>query len=123
MLVGVVDELFVELPEADKPEAATPVDDAPPVVMPPEGALGELLLRRPLPRGPTLTMTSSNCSGVVSRPSVSSGSWKRCRDGAGGWPTWPAGASRFWPRRALATSMAFIRHDANFCGSSQTRML
>ena len=68
-------------------------------------------------------MMSPNCSGVVSRPSVSIGSCKDCVREAGGCPTWPAGASRFWLRTALATSLAVMLSDANFCGSSQARML
>ena len=43
--------------------------------------------------------------------------------GAGCWPSTPAGASRFWVRMALATSLAVMFSDASFCGSSQARIL
>jgi hypothetical protein len=72
---------------------------------------------------PTLTTMSPNCSGSVSRPRVSIGSWKDWPPDAGGWPIRPAGASRFWLRMALATSLAVMFKEANFCGSSQARML
>ncbi len=72
---------------------------------------------------PTLTMISPNCSGSVSRPRVSMGSWKGWLRDVGGWPIRPAGASRFWLRIALATSLAVMFSDASFCGSSQARML
>ena len=73
--------------------------------------------------GPALTTIVPNCSGSVSRPSVSIGNWNGWPREAGGWPICPAGASRFSLRIALATSMAVMLRDASFCGSSQARML
>ena len=55
--------------------------------------------------GSTLTMMSPNCSGSVSRPRVSIGSWKACPGGAGRLADLPGGAPRGsgcgsrWPRR------------------------
>ena len=43
----------------------------------------------------TLTMMSPNCSGVVSRPSMSIGWSNAWRGAAGGWPTRPGAACRF----------------------------
>ena len=73
--------------------------------------------------GVDLMMMSPNCSGSVRRPSVSIGSCSDCLREAGGCPTWPAGASRFWLWMALATSLAVMLSDASCCGSSQARML
>jgi hypothetical protein len=70
-----------------------------------------------------LTMMSLNCSVVVSRPSVSMGSWKACVRDAGCCPSAPGAASTFWLWRALATSVAVMPSDASFCGSSQARTL
>ncbi len=115
------DELAVvpELPWLDPPPGEPDDPEPPPdcigVVDDDEGCAG-----RP---APTLTMMSPNCSGSLSRPSVSIGIWVSCPSRAGGSPIWPAGASRFWLRMALATSMAVMPREASFCGSSQARTL
>ena len=90
---------------------------------PPLGGAPALVAGAVEPLWTALTMISPNCSGSVSRPSVSMGSWKGWPRDAGGLPICPAGASRFWLRMALATSLAVMPSDANFCGSSQARML
>ena len=72
---------------------------------------------------PALTTIDPNCSGSLSRPSVSTGNWNGWPREAGGWPMRPDGASTFSLRMALATSMAVMLRDASFCGSSQARML
>ena len=71
---------------------------------------------------PTLMMMSPNCSGVLSRPSVCSGSWKALPCPTGGCPTAPGAASTFWARTALATSLAVMFRAASSCGSSQMRI-
>src|SRR5262249_46293797 len=105
----------VPVPELDPPEDDEPGPLCVVADMPDDGVMS-----RPWS---TLTMMSPNCSGRLSRPSVWIGSWNDCPFGAGGWPTWPAGASRFWLRMALATSMVVMPREASCCGSSQARML
>ena len=61
-----------------------------------------------------LTTMSPNCSGLLSRPRVSIGRSNACRASDGGWPIRPAGASRFWFRTALATSMAVMLQRRHF---------
>src|SRR5207245_1189218 len=90
---------------------------------PPFGGVAALVGGAVEPLWAALTMISPNCSGSVSRPNVSMGSWKGWPRDAGGVPICPAGASRFWLRMALATSLAVMFKDASFCGSSQARML
>ena len=61
-----------------------------------------------------LTMILANCSGLLSRPSVSIGNWKAGRAAPAAGRFGRPGASRFWLRIALATSMAVMLRDSQF---------
>ena len=68
------------------------------------------------------TTMSSNCSVVVSRPSVLTDNWNAPADVAGGWLIAPAATCRLAARSAATTSLAVRLRDATLAGSSQTRM-
>src|SRR5205085_11316505 len=100
---GLLDELLVvELPPDDElpPIGAVPcgevIDPGAGRPVPAVFAAAMPAFDRRVPVAPTFTMMSPNSSVVVSRATVSIGSSNVCPGRAGGAPTTPAGASRFW---------------------------
>ena len=67
-------------------------------------------------------MMSLNCSGLVSRPSVCTATWKPPGDFAGGWLIAPPATCTLAARSAVTTSLAVRPRDCTLAGSSQTRM-
>ena len=74
------------------------------------------------PSGSVATTMSPNCSGLVSRPSVCTATWKAPGDVAGGWLMAPAATCTLAARSAATTSPAVRPRAATRAGSSQTRI-